>query len=205
MRKLFWALFDKTDLEAFEFESSTFYITQTTGETLFAIFNIVAILISLNMLIAMMSNSFQQIADDADIQWKFSRTGMWMQYVDKGSVLPPPFNLLPNRKHFVELCRRIKNWIKPQKKERYDNLDSSEGDEERDEDMIEREKILKLLIDRYFCNSRQARDRLILTTAPKAFGSGVQNKLTAATDPFPNPGEVRKPKMLGWLSRFQQK
>lgn len=62
MRKLFWALFDKTDLEAFELESSTFYITQTTGETLFAIFNIVAILISLNMLIAMMSNSFQQIA-----------------------------------------------------------------------------------------------------------------------------------------------
>ena len=62
LRKLFWALFDKTDLEAFELESSTFYITQTTGETLFAIFNIVAILISLNMLIAMMSNSFQQIA-----------------------------------------------------------------------------------------------------------------------------------------------
>lgn len=90
-------------------------------------------------------------------------------------------------------------------KERYDNLDSSEGDEERDEDMIEREKILKLLIDRYFCNSRQARDRLILTTAPKAFGSGVQNKSIAATDPFPNPGEERKSKMLGWLSRFQQK
>ena len=37
-------------------------MTQTTGETLFAFFNIVAILISLNMLIAMMSNSFQQIA-----------------------------------------------------------------------------------------------------------------------------------------------
>ena len=62
LRKLFWALFDKTDLEAFEINSSTFHVTQTTGETLFAFFNIVAILISLNMLIAMMSNSFQQIA-----------------------------------------------------------------------------------------------------------------------------------------------
>ena len=62
LRKLFWAMFDKTDLEAFEINSQTFYITQATGETLFAIFNIVAILISLNMLIAMMSNSFQQIA-----------------------------------------------------------------------------------------------------------------------------------------------
>ena len=55
-------MFDKTDLEAFEINSKTFVITQNTGETLFAIFNIVAILISLNMLIAMMSNSFQQIA-----------------------------------------------------------------------------------------------------------------------------------------------
>ena len=67
VRKLFWALFDKTDLEAFEIKSSTFYVTQTTGETLFAFFNIVAILISLNMLIAMMSNSFQQIAVSNDI------------------------------------------------------------------------------------------------------------------------------------------
>ena len=55
-------MFDKTDLEAFEINSKIFFITQTTGEALFAIFNIVAILISLNMLIAMMSNSFQRIA-----------------------------------------------------------------------------------------------------------------------------------------------
>ena len=61
-RKLFWAMFDKTELEAFAINSQRFSITQTTGEILFAIFNIVAILISLNMLIAMMSNSFQQIA-----------------------------------------------------------------------------------------------------------------------------------------------
>jgi len=61
-RALFWALFQKTDLKAFQINSSTLHVTQTTGETLFAFFNIVAILISLNMLIAMMSNSFQQIA-----------------------------------------------------------------------------------------------------------------------------------------------
>ena len=60
-------MFDKTDLEAFEINSSTFYVTQTTGETLFAFFNIVAILISLNMLIAMMSNSFQHIAVSTNI------------------------------------------------------------------------------------------------------------------------------------------
>ena len=59
---LFWALFDQTDLESFEIPSKSFLITQSTGETLFALFYVVAILISLNMLIAMMASSFQQIA-----------------------------------------------------------------------------------------------------------------------------------------------
>ena len=29
-----------------------------------------------------------------------------MQYVDKGSVVPPPFNLLPSGKYFIEICKR---------------------------------------------------------------------------------------------------
>ena len=65
-------MFDETDLEAFEINSKTFDITQTTGETLFAIFNIVAILISLNMLIAMMCNSFQQIAVSKNNQQNYN-------------------------------------------------------------------------------------------------------------------------------------
>ena len=40
---------------------------------------------------------------------------MWMQYVDKGSVLPPPFNLIPNYKLFAEFFRRCYDCIKPQK------------------------------------------------------------------------------------------
>ncbi|KAJ7377795.1 hypothetical protein OS493_026362 [Desmophyllum pertusum] len=211
IRKLFWALFDKTDLEAFEIDSNTFSITQATGETLFAIFEIAAILISLNMLIAMMTNSFQQIADDSDIQWKFSRTGMWMQFVDKGSVVPPPFNLLPSRKYFVEFCQRCCDWIKSKKREHYDDLDSSDVEPaEEDDDMVEREKILKLLIDRYFFSSRQARDRLLLNNALKAFGINNQDASKAATDttddtdssPIP---EEQKPKNVRMVESLATK
>ena len=38
-----------------------------------------------------------------------------MQYVDKGSVVPPPFNLLPSGKYFIELCKRCYDRIKYQK------------------------------------------------------------------------------------------
>lgn len=40
---------------------------------------------------------------------------MWMQYVDKGSVVPPPFNLLPSGKYFIEFCKRCYDRIKSQK------------------------------------------------------------------------------------------
>lgn len=38
-----------------------------------------------------------------------------MQYVDKGSVVPPPFNLLPSGKYFIEFCKRCYDRIKSQK------------------------------------------------------------------------------------------
>ena len=38
-----------------------------------------------------------------------------MQYVDKGSVVPPPFNLLPSGKYFIEICKRCYDRIISQK------------------------------------------------------------------------------------------
>ncbi|EDO48346.1 predicted protein, partial [Nematostella vectensis] len=97
MRLVFWAIFDKTELEEFNTDPSfPTKITQSTGEVLFALFNIASILVAINMLIAMMSNSFQKVADSEDFLWKFSRTRMWMEYIIKGSVLPAPFSVLPS-------------------------------------------------------------------------------------------------------------
>jgi len=44
-----------------------------------------------------------------DLHWKVSRTRMWMNWVNKGSVLPPPFNLIPNPKVVIHLFRKIRN------------------------------------------------------------------------------------------------
>ena len=41
---------------------SRFIITQVTGEILLALFSIISVLVAINMLIAMMSNSYQQVA-----------------------------------------------------------------------------------------------------------------------------------------------
>jgi hypothetical protein len=59
---MFWALFDKIDLEDFDTKDRTFKITEETGKILFAFYSICAIMVALNMLIAMMSHSYEYIS-----------------------------------------------------------------------------------------------------------------------------------------------
>lgn len=70
---------------------------------MFGSYSVINIIVLLNMLIAMMSNSYQIISERSDSEWKFARSQLWISYFDDGSTLPPPFNLLPN----VKLLRNI--------------------------------------------------------------------------------------------------
>jgi hypothetical protein len=59
---MFWALFDQTNIENFETTHPKFEITSDTGKILFAVYLISAVLVGINMLIAMMNNSFEYVA-----------------------------------------------------------------------------------------------------------------------------------------------
>ncbi|VDM12864.1 unnamed protein product [Wuchereria bancrofti] len=59
------------------------------------------------MLIAMMSNSYQDIFNQADVEWKFARSKLWIEYFDDTATLPPPFNMIPSPKslfYCVQWC-----------------------------------------------------------------------------------------------------
>ncbi|KAK9406539.1 short transient receptor potential channel 7 [Crotalus adamanteus] len=66
------------------------------------------VVVLLNMLIAMINNSYQEIEEDADVEWKFARAKLWLSYFDEGRTLPAPFNLVPSPKSFYYLIMRIK-------------------------------------------------------------------------------------------------
>ena len=34
------------------------------------------------------------------MEWKFARTKLWLNYIDEGSTLPVPFNMIPTPKSF---------------------------------------------------------------------------------------------------------
>ena len=41
-------------------------------------------------------------------EWKFARTKLWISYFEAGSTLPPPFNIMPTVKSFVNLLKRMR-------------------------------------------------------------------------------------------------
>ena len=53
-------------------------------------------IVILNMLIAMMNNSYQKIADNLITEHMYSRTNLWMEYVGDEQTRPVPFNLIPS-------------------------------------------------------------------------------------------------------------
>ncbi|VDM19222.1 unnamed protein product, partial [Hydatigera taeniaeformis] len=79
------------------------------GKLIFGTYSCIAFIVLLNMLIAMMNNSYQQIWEQADTEWKFARSKLWISYFAEGSALAVPFNLLPGRNTFKWLfkCCRL--------------------------------------------------------------------------------------------------
>ncbi|XP_072030430.1 short transient receptor potential channel 5-like [Amphiura filiformis] len=100
---LFWSLFNPIDEESMRILPE-FKITFAVGEALYAIYMVVVVVVMLNALIAMMSNTYTRVEENSEVEWKVARTNLMAEYMTTGATLPPPFNLLPT-------LRMIRNWI----------------------------------------------------------------------------------------------
>ncbi|KAM9852860.1 short transient receptor potential channel 4b [Aulostomus maculatus] len=107
LQSLFWSVFGLISLYVTKVKPDHEF-TEFVGTTMFGTYNIISLVVLLNMLIAMMNNSYQHIADHADIEWKFARTKLWMSYFEEGGTLPSPFNIIPSPKSAYYLA----GWIK---------------------------------------------------------------------------------------------
>ncbi|XP_036451510.1 LOW QUALITY PROTEIN: short transient receptor potential channel 4a [Colossoma macropomum] len=110
LQSLFWSIFGLISLHVTNVDPDHQF-TEFVGATMFGTYNIISLVVLLNMLIAMMNNSYQHIADHADMEWKFARTKLWMSYFEEGGTLPPPFNIIPSPKSVWYLIRWIKRNI----------------------------------------------------------------------------------------------
>eukprot|EP01105_Mastigella_eilhardi_P019506 TRINITY_DN458_c0_g2_i5.p1 TRINITY_DN458_c0_g2~~TRINITY_DN458_c0_g2_i5.p1 ORF type:complete len:734 (-),score=148.99 TRINITY_DN458_c0_g2_i5:249-2450(-) len=84
---LFWSIFTMTDLEADEDNhSQALFVRFLYGAYIF-----IMVIVLLNILIAMMNNTFSSVENQEQVEWKFHRIELLHNYGSL-STLPPPFS-----------------------------------------------------------------------------------------------------------------
>ncbi|OBS70109.1 hypothetical protein A6R68_01348, partial [Neotoma lepida] len=125
-KTLFWSIFGLSEVTSVVLKYDHKFI-ENIGYVLYGIYNVTMVVVLLNMLIAMINSSYQEIEDDSDVEWKFARSKLWLSYFDDGKTLPPPFSLVPSPKSFVYFIMRIANFSKCRRRRLQKDLELGMG------------------------------------------------------------------------------
>ncbi|XP_041130131.1 short transient receptor potential channel 3 isoform X2 [Polyodon spathula] len=105
-KTLFWSIFGLSEVSSVVLKYDHKFI-ENIGYVLYGIYNVTMVVVLLNMLIAMINSSYQEIENDADVEWKFARSKLWLSYFDDGKTLPPPYSIVPSPKSFFYCIMRV--------------------------------------------------------------------------------------------------
>ncbi|KAE8630473.1 hypothetical protein XENTR_v10000835 [Xenopus tropicalis] len=126
-KTLFWSIFGLSEVTSVVLKYDHKFI-ENIGYVLYGIYNVTMVVVLLNMLIAMINSSYQEIEDDSDVEWKFARSKLWLSYFDDGKTLPPPFSIVPSPKSFVYFILKIINLFKCRRRRLQKDTEIGMGD-----------------------------------------------------------------------------
>ncbi|KAM4627626.1 short transient receptor potential channel 6 [Polymixia lowei] len=167
-KTLFWAIFGLSEVKSVVINTDHKFI-ENIGYVLYGVYNIIMVIVLLNMLIAMFNSSFQEIEDDADVEWKFARAKLWFSYFEHGGTLPVPFNLIPSPKSILTMLLGIREFLcrLPQSRRKDNPQDDMELSKlrQKEEASVEAsscptqyQKIMNRLVKRYIIKARFDKD-----------------------------------------------
>ncbi|XP_067414419.1 serine/threonine-protein phosphatase 6 regulatory ankyrin repeat subunit B-like [Emydura macquarii macquarii] len=105
MVTLFFSLFGLVDPECLPSLTRTPQFTFVIIRFVFGVYLIVTFIVLINLLIAMMSDTYQRIQAQSDTEWKFGRA-MLIRDMTRKSGTPSPFNLFTNLLYSIKiLCK----------------------------------------------------------------------------------------------------
>ncbi|KAL0829972.1 hypothetical protein ABMA28_003436 [Loxostege sticticalis] len=148
-QSLFWASFGMVGLENFELAGIKSY-TRFWGLLMFGSYSVINVIVLLNLLIAMMSNSYAMIDEHSDVEWKFARTRLWMSYFEESATLPPPFNIFPTPKLLLKM-------LGLRKKDKLDKVKAEEHKENKEHD-VRYTAVMRALVWRYVSTMHRKMD-----------------------------------------------
>ncbi|XP_017271945.1 short transient receptor potential channel 6 [Kryptolebias marmoratus] len=167
-KTLFWAIFGLSEVKSVVININHKFI-ENTGYVLYGVYNIIMVIVLLNMLIAMFNSSFQEIEDDADVEWKFARAKLWFSYFDHGSTLPVPFNVVPSPKSVVSFMVRVKKLLldgsswegkeNPNDELELNNLRKQNEWKDSSRPTTRHQKVMNCLLKRYILKAQTDKDK----------------------------------------------
>ena len=102
---LFFALFGLTDPEALPPLRQSPPTAALLARLAFGSYLVVTVIVLINLLIAMMSNTYQRIQARSDAEWKFGRAVL-IRDMSRKSGTPSPLNLVTHLYHYAKvLCK----------------------------------------------------------------------------------------------------
>ncbi|XP_075437754.1 uncharacterized protein LOC142476069 [Ascaphus truei] len=99
---LFFSLFGLVDPGCLPPLSRTPQFTFVIVRFVFGVYLIVTLIVLINLLIAMMSDTYQRIQAQSDTEWKFGRATLIRDMIRKSGT-PSPFNLFTNLFYYIKL------------------------------------------------------------------------------------------------------
>uniref|UniRef100_A0A8C3G724 Transient receptor potential cation channel subfamily C member 6 n=1 Tax=Cyclopterus lumpus TaxID=8103 RepID=A0A8C3G724_CYCLU len=168
-KTLFWAIFGLSEVKSVVINIDHKFI-ENIGYVLYGVYNIIMVIVLLNMLIAMFNSSFQEIEDDSDVEWKFARAKLWFSYFEPGGTLPVPFNLVPSPTSVISLLLGLREflWDVPEGRSRENSNNEMELNKVRQqqEDLsveaslcpTRHQNIINRLIKRYIVKAQRDKD-----------------------------------------------
>ncbi|XP_073336126.1 short transient receptor potential channel 2-like [Pagrus major] len=155
---LFWTMFGVANQDYVDMPQ--YVLAEFVGRILYGIFTLVIVIVLLNMLIAMITNSFQKIEDDADVEWKFARSKLYLSYFKEGLTMPVPFNIIPSPKAVFYLLRgvfrRLCCCFNCNPEEKYPPITSmNKGNGSEESQLPYRQQVTRALVQRYIESARR--------------------------------------------------
>nr|XP_012134977.1 PREDICTED: uncharacterized protein LOC105661805 [Megachile rotundata] len=103
---LFFAIFGQTTHEQFKVELMQPEWTKVLFKLTFGIYMLVSVVVLINLLIAMMSDTYQRIQAQSDIEWKYGLSKL-VRNMHRTSTAPSPLNLLTTwMAYLFKLCKK---------------------------------------------------------------------------------------------------
>ena len=110
---LFFSLFGLNELSALPEPKDVYSPSNATVPSgiltavkfVFGIYNVIAIIVLINLLIAMMSDTYQRIQRESDVQWKFGRAKL-ISSMQRNASTPAPLNLFVKAYEYLRILFR---------------------------------------------------------------------------------------------------